>query len=272
MRSVLKFAVSAFFLTILCGNFPVHASTIPEKLDFELTWAGINIGTSHITTAMNGEFLEIVSKVDSAKWTHPFYKVDDLETTKLRRTGKGGSYVFHNYKLNLLEGKNRIYRAVTADRTTKKFRYVDLVGFSKWYRNLVEPVWDPVSSLYAVRQQPLAVGKPVYVNVVDRSGAKRIRVNVLRKETVTTPAGTFRTVVISPEMAIDSEGLFYARGPLTIWLTDDVKKVPVIIEKRINDLFRQGVPNYLQRIMPAGVKNNIPKMETIRALLVGGNY
>jgi hypothetical protein len=95
---------------------------------------------------------------------------------------------------------------------------------------------------------------------------------VLRRETVQTPAGSFRTIVISPEMDIESHGLFYAPGALKIWLTDDDKKVPVIIEKRIENLFRDGVPVYLQQFTPSSVRNNLPKMETIRASLVGGSW
>lgn len=271
MSRTAKFTVAASVFLVLLWHFSALASTIPEKLDYELTWGGIKIGTSSIRTAFNGSDLEIVSKVDSAKWTHPFYKVDDLETTKLRREGKGGAYIFFNYKLNLLEGKNRVYRAVTVDRKGRQFRHSDLLGSNKWTHTLVEPVWDPVSSLYFVRQQPLAVGRPLSVNVVDKSGVKKIRVNVLRKETVTTPAGTFRTIVVSPDMTVDSEGLFYAPGRLTIWLTDDAGKVPVIIEKKIDNLFRNGVPTYLQTFVPPSMKAKIPQMETIRAVLTGGN-
>lgn len=92
---------------------------------------------------------------------------------------------------------------------------------------------------------------------------------MLRKETVTTPAGVFRTVVISTQMNIDSAGLFFAHGPLTIWLTDDDRKVPVIMEKRIQGLFNQGVPLWLQPFIPAVVTNDVPVMETVRAELVG---
>lgn len=267
MNLALKRILSAFILS-LAVTLSAHAYNIPEQLDYQLTWEGIKVGTSSIRTAFNGSDLEIVSKVNGPSWSAPFYKVDDLETTKLRRAEKGGAYTFHNYKLNLLEGPNRVYRAVSVDRKAKKFRYVDLLGFGKWTQNLVEPVWDPVSSLYYVRQQPLAVGKSIYVSVVDKSGVKKVRVSVLRKETVKTPAGSFRTIVVSPDMTVDSEGLFYARGRLTIWLTDDERKVPVIIEKKIDDLFRNGVPPFLQTFVPPSMKAKIPKMETIRAVLV----
>ena len=268
MRQSIKQSALAIVL-IIAGCLTATAAPFPEKLVYELTWIGIKIGASTLQTTTNGQDMEIVSKIDSASWTEPFYKVEDIETSKLMRDGKG--FALHQYKMKLHEGKNDWYRAVTIDRKGNAFRFNNLYTSEKTSQKLVEPAWDPVSCLYQVRHQPLTVGKAVYVNVVDKKKLNRIKVNVLRRETVMTPAGAFRTIVIRPEMVVDSEGLFYARGPLIIWLTDDDRKVPVIIEKRIEELFREGVPDYLQQLIPASVKKNLPKMETIRAVLVKGN-
>ncbi|MBU5614598.1 DUF3108 domain-containing protein [Geomonas azotofigens] len=247
-----------------------RAASVPETLNYQLTWTGVKIGTSTLATAMSGNSLEITSRVKSEPWSAPFYKVDDLETSKLDRQGKG--FALHSYKMKLREGRNDWYRAASVNRASKHFDFVDLKTFEKSSAKLVEPAWDPVSCLFYLRQLPLTVGKEVEVNVLDKGKLNRVKVSVLRREKVQTPAGTFKTIVISPNMDIESQGLFYARGPLTIWLTDDAKKVPVIIEKRIKDLFRDGVPAYLQQFTPDSVRNNIPRMETIRAVLVGGSY
>ena len=264
--------LAAIFLTLIIMPVSVIASGIPENLEYELTWAGkVKIGTSSIRTGYNGADLEIVSKVDSAPWSAPFYKVDDLETSKLTRSGKG--FGLHQYRMKLHEGTNDWYRVVTLDREgNKKIRFNHLLTGEKTAQKFVKDAWDPVSSLYYLRRLPLTVGKPVYVNVLDKRKLNRIKVSVLRRETVNTPAGEFRTIVISPEMSIDSEGLFYAPGLLTIWLTDDPKKVPVMIEKRIEELFRKGVPNYLEPMIPASVWANAAKVETIRAMLTGGSW
>lgn len=268
MTNLARTLILATFLLIAAGT--AQASSIPETLNYQLTWAGVKIGTSTLATAMSGNTLEITSKVKSEAWSAPFYKVDDLETSRLDRVGKG--FALHSYKMKLREGRNDWYRASSINRKNKRFDFVNLKTFQKSSAKLVEPAWDPVSCLFYLRQLPLTVGKSVDINVLDKGKVNRVRVSVLRRETVQTPAGSFKTIVISPNMDIESEGLFYARGPLTIWLTDDARKVPVMIEKRINDLFRDGVPVYLQQFTPDSVKRNIPKMETIRAVLVGGNY
>lgn len=253
-------------------SLPALAGPAPEKLNYELTWQGVKVGTSSLETVLSGQQMEIVSRVHSEPWSAPFYKVEDVETSKLYRAGTG--YLLHSYQMKLHEGRNDWHRAVSIDRKNKKFYFVNLATYEKSWRGMggSQLTWDPVSSLHYVRQMALTVGKPVSVDVLDEGKVNRITVNVLRRETVQTPAGTFRTIVISPEMEIESKGLFYAKGPLTIWLTDDQKKVPVMMEKRIENLFREGIPPYLQQFTPPSVRNNMAKMETIRATLVGGNW
>jgi len=267
MKRTIKQITLAVVL-ILTGCLTASASPIPEKLDYELSWLGMKIGTSNLRTTINGPDMEIVSKVDSASWTAPFYKVDDIETSKLKHSGKG--FVLHQYRMKFSEGKNEWQRVVTVDRKENRFRFNNLLTGERSVQKLVEPAWDPISCLHQIRQMQLKVGETVYLNVFDRNKVNRIKVQVLRREKVTTPAGPCQTIVISTEITIDRQGLYYARGPLTIWLTDDAKKMPVIIEKRIEELFRDGVPDYLQRFTPASVRRNLQRMETIRAVLVGG--
>lgn len=270
MNLYLRSALLAAVFYLISGCCCARASSIPEKLDYELTWAGVKVGTSSIQTAFDGPTLETVSKVNSEPWSAPFYKVEDLEISRLEKVGKG--FALRSYKMKLHEGRNDWNRAASLDRKAKKFNFVNLLSFEKSSSKLVEPAWDPVSCLYYLRQLQLTPGKSVVANVLDKGKLNRIKINILRRETIQTPAGTFRTIVVSPQMDIESQGLFYARGPLTIWLTDDGKKVPVMIEKRIENLFKDGIPVYLQQFTPAAVRKNMPKMETIRASLVGGSW
>jgi len=45
------------------------------------------------------------------------------------------------------------------------------------------------------------------------------------------PAGTFDCIVVEP--ALKFEGLFQQKGKVTIWLTDDEHRVPVLIKTQI---------------------------------------
>ena len=259
-------ALSALLLIAAAALPALAAPPVPETLTYRLTWHGMEVGSSTIETKRTDSGLEIVSKVASAAWSAPFYKVEDVETSKLKKAGDG--FALGSYRMHLQEGSNHWQRAVSINPATGKVQHVDLLTFEKHAYPFAGQAWDPVSSMFHLRRLPLAVGKPVEITVIDRQGPKKIRVEVLRKESVTVPAGTFRTLVVSPQMNISSEGLFYAHGPLTVWLTDDDRKVPVVIEKRIQGLFNQGIPAWLQPFIPDSVKADIPVLETVRAELV----
>ncbi len=58
-----------------------------------------------------------------------------------------------------------------------------------------------------------------------------LRVAALRREEVEVPAGTFQTIVVAP--ILKSPGLFEHKRNVYIWLTDDEKKIPVLMKTRI---------------------------------------
>ena len=90
---------------------------------------------------------------------------------------------------------------------------------------------DPVSALYRIRSAEVTEGKPIQVRVFDNGKSYVMEVKVLRKETIRVPAGTFDTVVIKP--ILKSEGVFLRKGDVYIWLTDDDRKIPVMMKTKI---------------------------------------
>jgi len=58
-----------------------------------------------------------------------------------------------------------------------------------------------------------------------------LEANVLRTETIGTPAGTFQTVVVEPKMLAGS--IFKDEGTMTIWFTNDPRHIPVRIRSEL---------------------------------------
>jgi hypothetical protein len=69
------------------------------------------------------------------------------------------------------------------------------------------------------------------VTIFDSKKVWNVEVKVLKKERVTLPMGTFDTVVVKPLMK--SEGIFYRKGEILIWLTDDAKHIPVKLQTKV---------------------------------------
>jgi len=92
-------------------------------------------------------------------------------------------------------------------------------------------VHDMLSALYRVRASPLVVGRNVTLTVYEGGKLYTAAVNVLRRETVTVPAGTFRCVVVEP--ILQSEAIFVQKGRIWIWLSDDARRIPVLMRSAI---------------------------------------
>jgi hypothetical protein len=88
---------------------------------------------------------------------------------------------------------------------------------------------DSLSSLYYIRLIDLERRDPIPLTVVSRH-LFPLTVVVQGRETVTTPAGTFKTIRVEPQ---GPEGLIGKGKSLTLWLTDDEKKMPVQIKSKL---------------------------------------
>lgn len=102
---------------------------------------------------------------------------------------------------------------------------------------------DDGSFLYFVRTVPLVTGRTYTFNRYFRPDRNPVRVRVLRRETVTVPAGTFQTVVVQP--IIRTSGIFSEGGQAEIWLTDDDRRMMVQMKSKLSfgslNLYLTGV-------------------------------
>lgn len=89
---------------------------------------------------------------------------------------------------------------------------------------------DDGSFLYFVRSVPLEVGQTYTFSRYYKPDKNPVKIRVLRRETVTTPAGSFKTLVLKPE--IKSGGLF-AEGKAEVWVTDDAARIVVKLESEL---------------------------------------
>ncbi len=91
---------------------------------------------------------------------------------------------------------------------------------------------DVLSEFYFFRTLDVKIGDEINIPVVaDNGKTYELLVKILRREKKTVPAGTFDCLVVEPYLKF--EGLFKHQGKLHIWLTDDKRKVPVLIKSKI---------------------------------------
>lgn len=90
---------------------------------------------------------------------------------------------------------------------------------------------DEVSFIYFLRTLPLEVGASYEFNRYFKGEANPVKVRVLRRETVTVPAGTFETLVVQP--IINTSGLFSEGGEAEVYLTDDARRRVVYLRSKV---------------------------------------
>jgi hypothetical protein len=218
------------FLVLLPGN--VFAFIIPEKLIFDLTWTGLKAGTATLEIVKEKGHAKIISTTRSDDWLSVFYMVDDRIESVLKNT-RTMSFIGlpENYRVKLKEGNHRRDKEAIFDHANRQVTFIDHIRNEKKIFQIGENTLDPLSSFYFIRTTKYEVGKSVYVDIFDSKKLWNVEVQVLRKEKIKTKLGDFDTVVIKPLMK--SEGIFNRKGDLYIWLTDDLKRIPVKMQSKV---------------------------------------
>lgn len=93
------------------------------------------------------------------------------------------------------------------------------------------PTFDALSSVYFLRTLVLEGSEPVTLTVLSRD-VFTLQVAIQGRETLTTPAGTFRTIRLEPMSP--GENLIGKGKNLILWVTDDERKLPVQIKSRLS--------------------------------------
>jgi len=93
-----------------------------------------------------------------------------------------------------------------------------------------EQIQDSLTSLYYLRtREDFVAGQPITFDVFDSDKSWIIEVQTLGKEQVKTPAGEFSTIKVRAH-----HGLFMSEREVFVWLTDDVRKIPVRIKSQLS--------------------------------------
>ncbi|MEW6108861.1 MAG: DUF3108 domain-containing protein [Nitrospirota bacterium] len=239
-RSILFFIF--MFVSLTHSAF---AFNVPEKLIFDLTWAGIKAGTATLNIIKEQDSMKIVSTARSDDWVSLFYTVDDRIESRIVRTQSSYFALPQNYLVKIREGRHRRHKEVIFDHEKRKAVYINHIENDKKTLDIGENTLDPLSSFYHIRTMNIEVGKSVFLDIFDSKRLWNIEVQILRKEKIQTSLGEFNTIVIKPLMK--SEGIFNRKGDMYIWLTDDMKHIPVKMQTKV-------------------------AVGSITATLVGGNY
>ena len=95
-----------------------------------------------------------------------------------------------------------------------------------------EHVKDGLSMLYFLRtREDFIVGKIFTIEVHDSSKNWSVEIHTLGRERLKTPMGEFETIKVKTYPKY--QGAFMNKGEVFIWLTDDNRRVPVLMKSKL---------------------------------------
>ena len=219
-------ALAAFFDLALAEG----RKLVPERFEYTMFWGGINVGTSslEVRASEHGSGYLIHTDAYSNDWLSKIYTVEDHALSFFADLEDP---LPDRYILETREGRSRKHRDIVFLPCDRSALYMDHIKGTQQELPVPERAYDPLSAFYKVRWMPLVVGTSLQVPLFESKKFWTLEVKVLRKESVTVPAGIFNTVVISPMM--QSEGIFSRKGDMLIWLTDDERRRPVKLKSKV---------------------------------------
>ncbi len=198
-----------------------------EKMVFSIGYGVVDAGEAVVevvglTDYQGHRCYQLQSKANSNRFFSSIYKVRDKIVSYMDVEGLYSRYFYKR----LREGDYRKTVEISFDQDNEVARYANGNEYPAGFG-----VQDVLSAGYFVRTQELVVGQDF--NVLAHSSRKTydLKVYVHAKEKVTVEAGTFNCFVLEPIM--QGEGLFKHEGKLTIFLSDDEYRVPVLVKTKV---------------------------------------
>lgn len=209
---------------------PNNAFSVGEKLKFQVRWQFIVVGYAtmnieNIVSVFNRKAYHIVVKASTAAFFDNIYKVRNTNESWIDEESLCSLKFFSSN----LEG--RFYKNETI--TFNQENSTCLIEEKKKTCQTPPFVQDVLSSLYYLRTMDIEVGKTYSIDAHSGDLSWPLKVTVLKKEKVKVPAGEFETFVVEPSIR-EGAGIFQAKGKLTVWLTADKYKMPVMMSSKIS--------------------------------------
>lgn len=204
-----------------------------ERLYYELKWtiviagrAVAEVGTANLR---GSPVTRLSARGRTTQLVDIFYKIRD----------RAVSFVGPNFSGSRLYLKKQKEGRFVRDEVVEFDHEKGVVAYQNFGRKrplLKVPAntFDPLAAAYYARTLALRVGQVQRVWVTDGKRLVPGKITVMGKERVKTKAGVFDTLVVVPDIR-EVRGVF-KKSPgakVTIWVTDDARKIPVMIKSKV---------------------------------------
>lgn len=217
-------------------SYPFQAPDPPssarrEVLSYGIEWRLIRAGMARLEWHHgDGARSQINVHVESAGLVSMLFRVNDNYSSNYE-----DGFCSLGSLFRVEEGSRRRETRISYDRVAGRSEYVerDLAKNSTTVKHLDVPrcVHDVVGGLYRLRTLNTQPGQVLQLPVSNGKKAISARVEVQAREELKLPLGTFKTVRY--EVGLFNGQLWDRKGSISVWLSDDAKRLPVQIRIRM---------------------------------------
>lgn len=238
-------AVVALAAALPARALPAWVS-VGERLEYRVAVWGLQAGQAEFDYDPAGDGAHDY-RIVARLWTTPgllsFLDVRDrVRVSGAHDPASGKLFLSRRFEQRLHEGDFRADKVVTYDRDTDKVSFVNrrAPDSPPQVSRLVAGMRDMFSALYYLRATvgSTPVGASFTVPVHDLTDSYRLRITVVRRETMKTVVGRVPVLYLKPHwtrLGKVPEGKSASEeSKLRIWVTDDARRLPVKI--------RMGLP------------------------------
>lgn len=206
---------------------PAQAPRAGESLRFSVQYGFIHAGSAwleipEVRQYDGHEVYVLRARAESNAFFSRFYKVRERIESYWDRHG----LYSWRYVEDRREGKFHQQNDIVFDPRRNEAVYSDGRTFPVPAR-----VQDALSAFYYFRTQALPLGGSIVFHYHASRKSQPLQVKVLGRERIETPAGTFSCVAVEP--VLKAGGIFKNSGRLVIWVTDDERRMPVLMKSKV---------------------------------------
>lgn len=234
LRRVLQIGAALAFLALFLPAAESPATNLPqqESLTYDVEWRLINAGKAHLTWAQRpGDIkgYEIKLHLESLGLVSRLFRVSDDYTASLHPDLCAVSTFMTAH-----EGSRSRESRVSYGYRKASYVERDLNKNALVLTKDVETpvcVHDLIGGLYALRAQDLEPGHSTQIPVSNGKRTASLKVDATRRETIKVGGTEYKTI----EYEVHAfNNVMYARpGHMSIWLTDDKRRLPVQLQIRL---------------------------------------
>ncbi len=211
---------------------PPASFTVPtnQTYIYDVEWRLWDAGTASLALSNDGNLMRVSGSATSSGVVSVLYPVHD----RFQSSFNPHSFCSQSLSKHTEEGFHA-RETLIAFNYTRRRSILDETNLknsqTKHQENEIPGcVTDVLSGIYYVASLPLQTGASYTFPLNDGGQTVDVTVKVEDRESVATPAGSFRSIRVSPEAA---SGPVKDKGRIWIWYSDDASRIPVQMRARM---------------------------------------